>query len=85
MAPSTLGIFLRCFTFGHVRQLDKVIGEAIQRAWSVGAGPCGKAMVIDVDSSIVPVHGHHKGGASYGYTRQLGVLPPAPRGACRHR
>ena len=24
MAPSTLGTFLRSFTFGHVRQLDKV-------------------------------------------------------------
>src|SRR4029079_13785187 len=23
-APSTLGTFLRCFTFGHVRQLDAV-------------------------------------------------------------
>jgi hypothetical protein len=75
MAPSTLGIFLRCFTFGHVRQLDKVIGEATRRAWSAGAGPGGKAMVIDVDSSIVPVHGHKKHGASYGYTRQLGYHP----------
>ncbi len=29
MAPSTLGTFLRAFTFGHVRQLDKVIGEIV--------------------------------------------------------
>ena len=34
MAPSTLGTFLRSFTFGHVRQLDKVIGETIRRAWA---------------------------------------------------
>jgi hypothetical protein len=26
MAPSTLGTFLRSFTFGHVRQLDRVLG-----------------------------------------------------------
>ncbi len=26
MAPSTLGTFLRSFTFGHVRQLDRVAG-----------------------------------------------------------
>ena len=26
MAPSTLGTFLRAFTFGHVRQLEAVIG-----------------------------------------------------------
>ncbi len=38
-APSTLGTFLRAFTFGHVRQLDRVLGEAHKRAWRAGAGP----------------------------------------------
>ena len=75
MAPSTLGIFLRLFTFGHVRQLDKVIAEAIRRAWSVGAGPGAKAMTIDLDSTIVEVAGKHKGGAAYGYTHSLGYHP----------
>ena len=32
MAPSTLGTFLRSFTFGHVRQLDKVIGETDRKS-----------------------------------------------------
>jgi hypothetical protein len=32
MAPSTLGTFLRGFTFGHIRQLDRVIAETIRRA-----------------------------------------------------
>jgi hypothetical protein len=32
-------------------------------------------MTIDVDSTIYEVHGHHKGGAAYGYTRQLGYHP----------
>jgi hypothetical protein len=36
-APSTLGTFLRAFTFGHVRQLDKLLGEALERAWKLGA------------------------------------------------
>src|SRR6059036_3560269 len=27
-APSTLGTFLRAFTFGHVRQLDALLGHA---------------------------------------------------------
>ena len=31
-APSTLGTFLRAFTFGHVRQLDRLLGQAIERA-----------------------------------------------------
>ena len=39
MAPSTLGTFLRAFTFGHVRQLDAVIAETIGRAWQLGRGP----------------------------------------------
>ena len=39
MAPSTLGTFLRAFTFGHVRQLDKVLGEAVKRAWELGSAP----------------------------------------------
>ncbi len=75
MAPSTLGIFLRLFTFGHVRQLDKVVDESIARAWRLGAGPGGRAMTIDLDSTIVEVHGHRKHGAAYGYTRRLGYHP----------
>ena len=39
MAPSTLGTFLRSFTFGHVRQVEAVVGETLRRAWSMGAGP----------------------------------------------
>jgi hypothetical protein len=38
-ASSTLGTFLRAFTFGHVRQLDALLGEALVRAWRAGAGP----------------------------------------------
>jgi len=74
MAPSTLGTFLRAFTFGHVRQLDKVVGETIRRAWSAGAGPAGP-MTMDLDSTICEVHGKHKHGAAYGYTRVLGYHP----------
>ena len=38
-APSTLGTFLRAFTFGHVRQLDALLGRSIERAWKAGACP----------------------------------------------
>jgi hypothetical protein len=75
MAPSTLGTFLRAFTFGHVRQLDKVIGEMIRRAWKAGAGPGDGPMTIDLDSTICEVHGKQKQGAAYGYTRVLGYHP----------
>ena len=75
MAPSTLGTFLRSFTFGHVRQLDRVIAETIRRAWKLGAGPGPTAVTIDLDSTICEVHGKQKHGAAYGYTRVLGYHP----------
>ncbi|MDZ4825744.1 MAG: IS1380 family transposase [Actinomycetota bacterium] len=75
MAPSTLGTFLRAFTFGHVRQLDKVIAETLRRAWSAGAGPGDGRLVIDVDSTICEVYGKQKHGAGYGYTHVLGYHP----------
>ena len=57
MAPSTLGTFLRAFTFGHVRQLDAVIAETIRRAWRLGVGPGAAAVTVDLDSTICEVHG----------------------------
>jgi hypothetical protein len=74
-APSTLGTFLRAFTFGHVRQLDALLGEALVRAWRAGAGPGEGRLVIDVDSFVGEVCGRLKQGAAYGYTRLLGYHP----------
>jgi Transposase DDE domain group 1 len=75
MAPSTLGTFLRAFTFGHVRQFEKVIGDTLGRAWSLGVGPGDKRLVVDIDSTIREVFGRLKGGAAYGYTKVLGYHP----------
>ena len=75
MAPSTLGTFLRAFTFGHVRQLDRVLDVALTRAWAAGAGPGNGPLVIDVDSFVGEVHSDRKQGASYGYTKKLGYHP----------
>jgi hypothetical protein len=63
-APSTLGTFLRAFTFGHVRQLDRVLGETLKRAWNAGGGPGEERLTIDVDSFVGEVHGHDKQGAA---------------------
>ncbi|MGH9078196.1 MAG: hypothetical protein ACRDY0_12235 [Acidimicrobiales bacterium] len=38
-APSTLGTFLRSFSWADVRQLDSVASEMLRRAWPSGAGP----------------------------------------------
>jgi len=75
MAPSTLGTFLRAFTFGHVRQLEAVIGHALKAAWDRGAGPGAERLVIDIDSTICEVCGKAKHGAAYGYTKKLGYHP----------
>ncbi|MDP1805712.1 MAG: IS1380 family transposase [Acidimicrobiales bacterium] len=75
MAPSTVGSFLRAFTFGHVRQLEAVVGETLRRAWSLGAGPGPGRLVIDVDSTVCEVEGTKKQGAAYGYTKVLGYHP----------
>ena len=75
MAPSTLGTFLRSFTFGHVRQLEAVVGEVLRRAWALGAGPGSARLVIDIDSTICEVEGKHKQGAAFGYTKVLGYHP----------
>src|SRR5204863_7764553 len=65
-APSTLGTFLRAFTFGHVRQLDRVLAESLTRAWRAGAGPGEERLVIDVDSFVGEVHGYKKQGGGFG-------------------
>ncbi|HEY5429816.1 MAG TPA: IS1380 family transposase [Solirubrobacteraceae bacterium] len=74
-APSTLGTFLRAFTFGHVRQLDALLGQALERAWKAGAGPGEERLVVDVDSFVGEVCGRLKQGAGYGYTKLLGYHP----------
>jgi hypothetical protein len=81
MAPSTVGTFLRSFTFGHVRQLDRLTEQVLARAWAAGAGPGDGPMTMDLDSTVCEVHGHAKQGAAYGYTHALGItrlLPAAP-------
>lgn len=67
MAPSTVGTFLRAFTFGHVRQLEAVNDALLQRAWALGTTR--DSGVVDVDSTICEVHGRSKQGASFGYTK----------------
>jgi DDE family transposase len=73
-AVSTLGSFLRSFTFGHVRQLDAVAarflaGLAARSPLLPGEGP----VLVDVDDTVVGVHGYAKQGAEFGYSRVRGL------------
>ena len=80
-APSTLGSFLRAFTFGHVRQLDAVAARFLLALAALlglrppppDAGDSGGFTFVDVDDTIIEVHGHAKQGAGFGYTRVRGL------------
>jgi len=63
-APSTLGTFLRSFTWGSARQLDQVAGEALRRVWPAGTGPGPWPLTIDIDSTHCQTDGLHKQGAT---------------------
>src|SRR5690625_2743575 len=76
-APSTLGSFLRKFTFGHVRQADAIASRFLTRLARLApllgkAQDCGTVMV-DLDDTIIEVHGYAKQGASFGYSGVRGL------------
>jgi len=75
-APSTLGSFLREFRFGHVRQLDAVGSRVLQGLTS--QAPLLKArederVMVDLDDTIIEVHGYQKQGAGFGYSGVRGL------------
>ena len=76
-APSTLGSFLRSFTFGHVRQVDAVASRFLRnlaaRTNVLGQPTHTGRVLVDIDDTIVQVHGHHKQGAAFGYSRVRGL------------
>src|SRR5450631_3368143 len=73
-APSTLGSFLRAFTFGHVRQLDAVASRFLT---ALGCTPVvtgfGQRDLVDIDDTIIEVHGYAKQGSGYGYSGVRGL------------
>jgi hypothetical protein len=81
-APSTIGTFLRAFTWGHARQLDAISGELLARAWRAGAGPGNAPYTFDIDSTICETYGIQKqGGSKFTYTKVRGYHPLIAVGA----
>ena len=76
-APSTVGSWLRAHKWSNVRQLDAISRELLARLWSAGAGPADPSapLTIDLDSTVVQVHGRAKQGAAFGYTKVRGYHP----------
>jgi len=76
-APSTLGTFLRSFTFGHVRQLDAVASRfviALAKNAPILAGAA-QGCYVDIDDTIKATYGYAKAGAGHGYCADLRVMP----------
>ena len=74
-APSTLGLFLRAFTPGTVRQLQAVarqVLDGLDMATAVLAGTDTVAYV-DVDDTIRGTYGYRKQGAARGYSGVKGL------------
>jgi len=64
-APSTLGSFLRSFTFGHVRQLDAVASPLLPGAPELA--------YVDIDDTLRQTYGYGKQGTGRGYTGVKGL------------
>src|SRR5450756_1674597 len=74
-APSTLGTFLRSFTFGHVRQLDAVASRfviALAKNAPILAG-ADQGCYVDIDDTIKATYGYAKAGAGHGYNGVKGL------------
>ncbi len=75
-AVSTLGTFLRAFTYGHTQQLERVTEAALGRAWRLGARPSAATVMLDLDSTICETYGLQKQGAqAVTYAKVRGYQP----------
>jgi len=74
-APSTLGSFLRAFTFGHVRQLDAAAWRWLVNLADTAPIVAGidEFALVDIDDTIKEVHGYQKQGSGYGYSGVRGL------------
>ncbi len=74
-APSTLGTFLRAFTFGHVRQLDAVSARLLPALarWAPLLPGADQIAYLDIDDTVRETHGYAKQGTGRGYTGVNGL------------
>lgn len=73
-APSTLGSFLRAFTWGNVRQLDKVARQVLIGLAAHTPLLPGKQVLafLDIDSMQRRTYGYAKQGSGFGHTKVQG-------------
>ncbi len=87
-APQTAGAFLRRFTLGHVRQLDKALRDAHRRAFTLLGVGTGERITLDFDSTYVRSYSSRRQGADPTWTRRYTLHPllcfVAEFGTCLH-
>ena len=74
-APTTLGTFLRSFTFGHVRALDGIASRMLARlaAATPILGGADQLVFCDLDDTVRATYGYAKQGAGRGYSGVNGL------------
>ncbi|MET3807149.1 hypothetical protein ABIB25_004171 [Nakamurella sp. UYEF19] len=79
-APSTLGTFLRAFTFGHVRQLGAVAAALLVKLATLAVllpaaatGDRDAVTWLDVDDTMRETYGYAKQGVGFGYNKVKGL------------
>src|SRR3954464_5914484 len=76
-APSPLGSFLRSFRLRPVRQADAVASRFLlnlaEHTELLGGRQDSGTVIVDIDDTIIEVHGYQKQGAAFGYSGVRGL------------
>jgi hypothetical protein len=73
--PTTAGDFCRRFTREHIATLQEVFDETRLRAWAGQPAAFFERAEIDMDGTLVPTDGEHKGGVDIAYDGTWGYHP----------
>lgn len=74
-APQTAGSFLRRFTIGHIRQLDKALRAVHLRAFELLGIKSGDRVTLDFDSTYVRSYSSRREGADPTWTKRYTLHP----------
>lgn len=87
-APQTAGAFLKRFTLGHLRQLDKALRAVHLRAFELLGIRSGDSVTLDFDSTYIRSYSSRRQGADPTWTKRYTLHPllcfVAEFGTCLH-
>lgn len=87
-APQTAGSFLKRFTLGHIRQLDKALRAVHLRAFQLLGITSGKNVTLDFDSTYIRSFSSRRQGADPTWIKRYALHPllcfVAELGTCLH-